>query len=198
MASFEWELGTDGIAYLHDGGDLVGKWIYSEGAFHYYLNAHDSYGYPKPLPDGCPPPPPRPSAPTGNVGDGSFYGHSPSVETVPIPEGSPPMTPEAMPPPIPPAPPSGLWSTEFWYAVILTIGGLGAAFGLIPPGDVDTLTSQLKTVAAAGLGLAATIVPIWRYINGRVAVKTKQLDAAATQSQAVANVQMTALQLKAR
>jgi hypothetical protein len=83
------------------------------------------------------------------------------------------------PAPIPPAPPSGLWSTEFWGTLAVALAGIAAAFGLIPAGDVDNLTTQLKTVAGAAIGLAAAIVPLWRYIQSRTTVKVGQVQAAA-------------------
>jgi hypothetical protein len=58
MSAHHWNwVGLPHDWLLLDGATLVGSWSLAENAFHYYHSSNGSWGYPEPLPDGCPLPP---------------------------------------------------------------------------------------------------------------------------------------------
>ncbi len=65
----------------------------------------------------------------------------------------------------------GVKTSEFWLALVPSLVGLGALFGLFSQAEADSLVAVLEKLVAAAAALAVAILPVVEYIRGRAKVK---------------------------
>ncbi len=65
----------------------------------------------------------------------------------------------------------GIKTSEFWLALVSSLVGFGALFGLFSQAEAESLIAILEKLIAAAMALAIAIVPIVEYIKGRAKVK---------------------------
>ncbi len=65
----------------------------------------------------------------------------------------------------------GVKTSEFWIALVSSLVGLGALFGLFSQAEAESLVSVLEKLVGAAAALAVAILPVVEYIKGRAKVK---------------------------
>lgn len=65
----------------------------------------------------------------------------------------------------------GIKTSEFWLALVASLVGFGALFGVFTQAEAESLVAILEKLIAAAMALAVAIVPIVEYIKGRAKVK---------------------------
>lgn len=70
------------------------------------------------------------------------------------------------------------WQTsEFWMTIAANVVAILAALGVIGPHDRPGVEGALQQAIIAIAGFAAAAATLWRYISGRVALKSEEVRA---------------------
>lgn len=67
----------------------------------------------------------------------------------------------------------GWKTTEFWLTVGFQMLPLMVIFGILSQGEVDTLAQAVTEAVKAITALVVAAAPLWKYIEGRTALKFK-------------------------
>jgi len=65
----------------------------------------------------------------------------------------------------------GYKTTEFWLTVAVQVLPLLVIFNVLSQPEAETLAQSIEQATQAIAALVAAIVPIWRYVESRKAVK---------------------------
>jgi fumarate reductase subunit D len=67
----------------------------------------------------------------------------------------------------------GVKTSEFYLTVVFALIGVLVALGVISQEQAETLSAAIVQAVTAGAGLIVAVLPIWKYIDSRTKLKSK-------------------------